>query len=1312
MKRILVFLLTLAVLVGVFPTLPSAAADSNIATGSCGALKWKLDSQGVLTVYGSGAMKDYSSSSSPWKTYAENITSIVIEAGATSIGSYAFYELEYVKTVSIPNTVISIGDYSFYGCESIETVEIPGSVTVIGKKAFSNCDMTSVKFSEGLKQIKEDAFSFCGMLSEVTLPDSLEIIEYYAFGQCHRLVSANLPKNILVLEKSVFSACTALETVTLGNNLQTISRSAFAHCYKLKNITIPGSVQYIDETAFAGCTELGTVKFTGAPPEMAYNVFNAAVATVKYPDTISAWESLRGSSFGGKLDYTSYSVAGHNYEDTVVPPTCTLRGYTRRTCTDAGCGEVYMDYYVDALGHAWDGGTVTGSKTTYTCTRCALTRYEYKASGSCGSGVRWSLDTETGILNITGKGGIVVPDGDDLPWGSYVSGIRHVKIEEGITSIGYQSFFECENIESIEIPSTVKSIGEGAFVWCSSLKELVIPEGVTEIKNTTFWGCSSLESLTLPSTLKKIGEEAFYSCRSLGTLVIPNGVTEIGELAFWQCTGLKEITVPPSVTVLSKDIFSSCSKLRTVNLPDTLTEIGEDAFSGCSSLSKINIPASVKSIGDTAFYGCSYLNAITIPGSVEYFGRGVFAGCESLYRISFVGAPPAFHEEAFKNTSSYVRYLDVNKDAWAECKTQKYGGDVKWEEYSLSSGHNYESTVIPPTCVYRGYTMHACTDKNCSYSYMDSYLQPLGHAWDEGTGNSTKWTYTCTRCSATRDVYTVSGVCGQGGSNLRWSLNTDEGVLTISGKGYMKSYSKNSAPWVKYKDSIRHVVIEDGVQSIGSYAFYEHGALESIDMPEKLYSLGLGSFAWCNKLKAIRIPEGVTVIPEDCFWACNEISELILPSTLKKISQDAFYSIRKLESIEIPAGVTSIGEYAFWTCTALKSITIPEGVTVLEKYCFASCSSLQSVTLPDGITEIKRGAFSGCKQLKSMNMPKKLTTIGINAFSNVAIPSVTFYANVKTIDDGAFYGAAVKELHFKGDLPKIDADAFNKVSATAYYPGGNATWTQEARKNYGGTLTWKSELPCAHDYNKDVTAPTCALDGYTIFDCLKCGYTYKGDVVPATGEHSFTDWYVDIEPTCQYEGYEYRNCTTCTEIEWHTLPMIEHKYEEINTFYPDCINGGWTEYQCTMCGDFYVTDYTDPTDDHYWYGEWEEVVSPTCTKAGEQTRWCYMCGYGESQSIPAKGHSYKSTVTQPDGENTGSITYTCSECGDSYAVKLYSSGDLNGDGAVNADDVLVCLELVFTSPTEAQLNTADLDGSGAVDIDDVLLCLDLCFETK
>ena len=147
---------------------------------------------------------------------------------------------------------------------------------------------------------------------------------------------------------------------------------------------------------------------------------------------------------------------------------------------------------------------------------------------------------------------------------------------------------------------------------------------------------------------------------------------------------------------------------------------------------------------------------------------------------------------------------------------------------------------------------------------------------------------------------TYSGTCGAEGDNLTWTLDTVIGTLTISGTGKMANYNfSSSAPWYSYRNSIKTVVVANGVTSIGDFAFHECSSLTSITIPDSVKSIGYYAFDGCSSLTSITIPNSV-----------------------KSIGIYAFYRCSILASITIPNGVTSIGDYAFESCSSLTSITI------------------------------------------------------------------------------------------------------------------------------------------------------------------------------------------------------------------------------------------------------------------------------------------------------------------------------------------------------------------------------------------------------
>ena len=156
--------------------------------GNCGATAtWSLNSTGVLTISGSGDMANYEISSQPWNSYKDNITSVVIESGVTSIGNWAFEYCSNLTSVTIPASVTSIGKYAFYACKGLTSVTIPASVTSIGQSAFALCiGLASITFASGshLTTIGVSAFVSCTNLTSIEIPASVTSIDSNVWFGC------------------------------------------------------------------------------------------------------------------------------------------------------------------------------------------------------------------------------------------------------------------------------------------------------------------------------------------------------------------------------------------------------------------------------------------------------------------------------------------------------------------------------------------------------------------------------------------------------------------------------------------------------------------------------------------------------------------------------------------------------------------------------------------------------------------------------------------------------------------------------------------------------------------------------------------------------------------------------------------------------------------------------------------------------------------------------------------------------------------------------------------------------------------------
>lgn len=165
----------------------------------------------------------------------------------------------------------------------------------------------------------------------------------------------------------------------------------------------------------------------------------------------------------------------------------------------------------------------------------------------------------------------------------------HIKLPNTIRTIGKNAFSGCSGLKTVNFPSSILKIEEGAFRLCRYLYSVDLSE--TKIKiihNQTFYECSSLTEIKLPETISiGIDASAFAYCISLSSINIPSELNIIGGYAFSECRSLKNIKLNENITNISQNSFYNCLSLEEINLPKGLKSIGEDAFSGCSSLKKI-----------------------------------------------------------------------------------------------------------------------------------------------------------------------------------------------------------------------------------------------------------------------------------------------------------------------------------------------------------------------------------------------------------------------------------------------------------------------------------------------------------------------------------------------------------------------------------------------------------------------------------------------------------------------------------------------------------------------------------------------------
>ena len=526
-KRLLSLLVALCMAVTLLPVSAITAwAEDPPKSGKCGAtgdgsdVTWQLtentydSSTYTLTIRGSGAMEDYSTSySRPWNSFCDQITSVVIFPGVTSIGECAFKGFSKLIHVDIANSVISIGSQAFSYCSSLTDIKIPQSVTYIGGVVFNDCTN----------------------LSSITLSNNITSIGSYAFNNCTNLTSITIPGSVTF-----------------------IGHCAFKDCTTLTSITIPGSVTSIGWEVFDGCTRLNDISYSGTSESVisALSGYAPTLVTFDYGDKVPEAE---------RMIKVFVKTGGTLTAPTTIPP---VAGYEFKGWLTED-GELY-DFPGAPTGQLtlyakWEKKPDPDPPKSGKC----------GAAGD-GSDVTWQLtentdDPSTYTLTIRGSGAMedYLMSGHQ-PWRSFRDQITSVVVSPGVTSIGNLAFALSHNIIHVDIADSVVSIGEQVFFKCDSLTNITVPQSVTYIGVNAFDSCTNLSSITLSTNnITSIRSHTFSGCSKLSSIVIPDGVTSIQSGAFFNCTKLTSITIPGSVTSIGSNVFTGCTSLNDIRYSGT-----------------------------------------------------------------------------------------------------------------------------------------------------------------------------------------------------------------------------------------------------------------------------------------------------------------------------------------------------------------------------------------------------------------------------------------------------------------------------------------------------------------------------------------------------------------------------------------------------------------------------------------------------------------------------------------------------------------------------------------------------------------------
>lgn len=610
---------------------------------------------------------------------------------------------------------------------------------------------------------------------------------------------------------------------------------------------------------------------------------------------------------------------------------------------------------------------------------------------------------------------------------------------EGDTLNAYQG-----REEIAVVPEGIRTIGEGAFKACVSLKKIVLPSGISCIMDGAFKGCRKLEEIEIPEGTVKIGNYAFHRCHSLKTIHLPGSVKELGDCVFLYCDRLKEVRIPGVQTLgkqvfvndvllekleISKelnpscicDVFTGCSRLSSISfsgeqpysihlvetaageekVPPLIRIIAEDVLrmmeleGRClvkflTNLKHVEIPEGIEKIGKSCFFDKRGILSIKFPVSLKEIESRAFRNCIGLETVIFQGNEVKIHADAFKN-----------------CTLLKH---IQLGEEKVYSFEGVSCPVHAPKFV------------------QEIHRQVLGN-------------------------FRISGTILLSYLGNESRVAVPEGVTRIAEEAFAQN------------EAIDRVILPESLEEIGAEAFRDCLLLQTIDFPKGLKRIGEGAFEHCVKLIRISLPSGIFQIEKRVFRHCRSLKEVSFGEGLREIEEQAFYGCKSLKEVFFPDTLVRLGEMAFYRCSGLNEVVLAEQTEYAEglafaesgikkaKICnhagnygtdlFSGCRRLRTLILSEGVNHIPNKLAFECQTLKQVILPETIVSAGRNAWEGTP-----FLENWRGCQEHNEEGQGRKDKIF-WDGQKMEGEV--QISQTVQIIAGGAF--------YGNTKLTKVYLP-------------------------------------------------------------------------------------------------------------------------------------------------------------------------------------------------------------------------------------------------------------
>lgn len=889
-------------------------------------------------------------------------------------------------SLTINNGTKTILQDALIDCKGLSEVIIPGSVRKIGYRAFKGCTnlqnaVLGDSSGEQHMNIQSEAFSGCTALSSVTIGNSVSYLDNQVFTGCNNLKTVNIfdieswlnvnfyvgyyddPNPFPNLEHLYLNG-SEIEHLVIPNTVNGIRSYAFYNCQRLKTIDIPNTVSSIGYGAFYLCDSITSIICRASNPPSFYDyssgskkqTFSSYTTTVQVPqDFLADYQSdSKWSNFSNIIGFNDrFSIDGINY---LITSTNTVSVISHNLEYEYG-KELIIPEHVDFEG------------VTY-----AVTAINDEAFKSCGYLKR-----------------VVIPN-TVITIGSSAfencAELREVIIGNSVISIGNSAFSNCYYLNRVTLGNSVVSIGDGAFSHGylvppdydgEPLTSLIIPSSVESIGKGAFSSWWNLSSVNLRS-VKTIGDGAFYGCPQLATVILGSNLASIGRGAF----ACRNEDIMNLVASFGSEVAESFSNLRLdiicmAPVPPTCV----NNLVGDFLLDKTCLFVLRDALED-------YMSAQVWSDIPQCYP----IESEYNYDVDFIVDGICYLINADNDHEVNVVPFTTYYDGYYIYDVPFYSGDITIPEVVNYQGQDYTVTSIGGTFCGTGITsislpcsittidIHAFSE--CTYLrsvQLPNTITEIGdHAFSECTNltsinipNSLEEIGYCVfeNCESLSSIYIPASIyyiysnAFHGCSSLS-HIEVSSDNRTFDSRDNCNAIIKTSTNTLTL--GCKNTIIPNSVTRIGDAAFSGCSGLTSINIPNSVTSIGNEAFYGCNNLTEINIPNSVVSVGAKAFtstkWFSNQPDGLVyagraaykykgtMPSDtnielrddIVSITSEAFSYCKGLTDITFPATLSVIGSNAFYGCTGLTSIELPNSVTSIDRYAFYGCTGLNTVT--------------------------------------------------------------------------------------------------------------------------------------------------------------------------------------------------------------------------------------------------------------------------------------------------------------------------------------------------------------------------------